>query len=103
MKMDPEVKAVWIAALRSGKYQQGRGFCCHGVLCDLLGVEWQRLKHTGLEARLFYGYGHGTMAMPAARELDRAKLHEDAAWELANMNDNGEPFAEIADYIEANL
>jgi hypothetical protein len=40
--MKPEIKPAWIAALRSGKYQQttGRlrdsnGFCCLGVLCDL--------------------------------------------------------------------
>lgn len=41
-KMTPEVKAAWVAALRSGEYKQGtnalqRGeqFCCLGVLCDI--------------------------------------------------------------------
>lgn len=41
-KMKPEIKALWIEALRSGEYEQGRGqlnmnnhFCCLGVLCDL--------------------------------------------------------------------
>lgn len=40
--MNPEAKTQWIAALRSGNYQQGRhvlnsadGLCCLGVLCDL--------------------------------------------------------------------
>ncbi len=42
--MNPEVKALWVGALRSGKYKQGRGrlhdpadnsFCCMGVLCEL--------------------------------------------------------------------
>ena len=41
--MNPEIKAQWIAALRSGEYRQGRNtlrdakdrFCCLGVLCDL--------------------------------------------------------------------
>lgn len=46
--MKPEVKNLWISALRSGEYQQGVGalrqkadpeqpdrFCCLGVLCDL--------------------------------------------------------------------
>src|SRR5262245_39316984 len=40
--MNPEVKALWLKALRSGKYQQTReklrdenGYCCLGVLCDL--------------------------------------------------------------------
>lgn len=46
-KLKPEVKAKWLAALRSGEYQQGvsqlryedpdkvQRFCCLGVLCDL--------------------------------------------------------------------
>lgn len=40
--MNQEIKDRWIAALRSGEYEQGRGylksdgkFCCLGVLCDL--------------------------------------------------------------------
>lgn len=40
--MKPEVKAAWVAALRSGEYEQGKGqlrhidaFCCLGVLCDI--------------------------------------------------------------------
>lgn len=43
VKMNPEIKAKWVSALRSGEYKQGRGrlrspqdgFCCLGVLCDL--------------------------------------------------------------------
>jgi len=44
--MKREIKDRWVAALKSGTYQQGRGylkqsdgynsaFCCLGVLCDL--------------------------------------------------------------------
>jgi hypothetical protein len=42
--MKPEIKQRWVAALRSGKYKQGRkqlrfmddnSFCCLGVLTDL--------------------------------------------------------------------
>lgn len=47
LKLKPEVKAKWIAALTSGEYKQGRnwlrtsedGFCCLGVLCDLYAKE----------------------------------------------------------------
>jgi hypothetical protein len=43
MAMNPEVKAEWVKALRSGEYKQtknllhkvGGGFCCLGVLCEL--------------------------------------------------------------------
>lgn len=51
-RMNPEIKERWVAALRSGEYQQGFGqlrvrnyeasigeplyrYCCLGVLCDL--------------------------------------------------------------------
>lgn len=40
--MDPKVKSLWTAALRSGEYQQAKGYlrtddgyCCLGVLCDI--------------------------------------------------------------------
>lgn len=40
--MKPEIKKRWIEALRSGKYNQGKGYlckddsyCCLGVLCEL--------------------------------------------------------------------
>lgn len=45
--MDARIKKLWVAALRSGEYKQGKGrlrrplpgsefeFCCLGVLCDL--------------------------------------------------------------------
>ena len=49
--MNQQIKQQWVAALRSGDYQQttgelrnGSGFCCLGVLTDLylkeVGVEW---------------------------------------------------------------
>ncbi len=48
--MHQEIAEQWIAALRSGKYEQGQGalrdgdsFCCLGVLCDLFpGSTWSR-------------------------------------------------------------
>ena len=40
--MNSEIKATWVAALRSGEYEQGSSrlrngnhFCCLGVLCDI--------------------------------------------------------------------
>jgi hypothetical protein len=45
--MNPEIKAKWVAALRSEEYKQGKkvlnngvgNFCCLGVLCDLYAKE----------------------------------------------------------------
>jgi hypothetical protein len=40
---------------------------------------------------------------PTNKLLDEIGISSDDAWELAHMNDDGEPFSEIADYIERNL
>ena len=50
--MNADIKAKWVAALRSGQYEQTDAvlrdadrFCCLGVLCDLYskesGTEWE--------------------------------------------------------------
>ena len=54
-RIDPELKAQWVAALLSGDYTQGRGelktrtgeFCCLGVYCDMTGVPFfQNIRDT---------------------------------------------------------
>lgn len=46
LKLKPDVKAAWVAALTSGTYGQTTdrlrddgGFCCLGVLCDIYGKQ----------------------------------------------------------------
>ncbi len=55
--MKPEIKQKWVAALRSGKYKQGRGclrrhdsYCCLGVLCDLHAqvTDWKWSLESGI-------------------------------------------------------
>ncbi len=95
--MDKELKAKWVAALRSGEYKQGKTFlrrednsyCCLGVLLDVAGVD--RKKWDGMCITPFKG-GVGNEYLDSC----------DAS-PLANMNDEGKPFTEIADYIEENL
>lgn len=105
--MDKELKAKWVAALRSEKYQQckgklfdGQGYCCYGVLRAIANPGDERsVRGVCLtrEQLAEYGFEYG---------FERAVLE--------NMNDgmdaNGSAnkgkqynFAEIADYIEANL
>lgn len=56
--MRADIKQKWVAALRSGAYEQTTkvlrndgGFCCLGVLCDLYaqetGVEWCEWEGAG--------------------------------------------------------
>lgn len=111
MAMNPEIKAQWVAALRSGEYEQCRealrsrdGFCCLGVLCDLYSnahnAEWN-----DRELR------RGDDEMPSARVYEWAGLPSAAMVEidarrgsLTYHNDiSGRSFAEIAAAIEAQL
>ena len=56
--MKPEIKKLWVEALRSGEYTQGsmrlfnnESFCCLGVLCDLhakeTGGQWEDVDDVG--------------------------------------------------------
>lgn len=99
--MDAELKAKWLAALRSGKYAQGDGklrgtngrFCCLGVLCDVYDpTRWQEHDRDAC-----FQYSSNTAFLPT----ELADGIEE--YTLTTMNDNGVPFAEIADWIEANL
>lgn len=126
IKMDPEVKAEWVQALRSGEYKQARGylrrtldrgakeintqpqgFCCLGVLTDLY------CKQTGKGS---WGppnaFGsHFTSASSSSRTdltqevsywsgLDNGEVES----ELARKNDSGSyDFNQIADWIEEKL
>lgn len=120
MTMKPEFKKVWVEALRSGEFKQGQlalrerdgrkyEYCCIGVAC----MVWQREK---LGAFIVEEYGNGEIGVgyPDGGELDPIELPSGVLDEvglspadqstLIGMNDTElNSFAEIADYIEANL
>lgn len=111
--MKLEIKSKWLAALRSGKYEQGRKrlwdlddrYCCLGVLVDLVEPEgWVTSSDELADAY----YHSGSCVHPPLDLLDRVGLPSEESHKLASMNDGtdktpGKSFAEIADYIEANL
>lgn len=122
--MDKDLKAKWVAALRSGQYKQGENrlynpaddsYCCLGVLHALTGVTGlalckldQDTDHLGyVEALDEYGALIGKGGNHLGIDLHTREY-------LAEMNDgvvSGNPqlnvppkaFAEIADWIEANV
>lgn len=126
-KMNPEMKAKWVEALRSGKYKQGYGrlkrkatepralfeapetFCCLGVLCDIQPPEvgkWvdrdSDLTAFALEPAAFDSYGE---AAQLPRKL-RTDLGVDPKAEeyLITLNDQKRAtFEAIANYIEREL
>lgn len=106
--MDVDLKTKWLAALRSGKYKQGQRalkrndeFCCLGVLCDVLGADWEVGADKDLGATVG-GELQDYYLNPCA--LATAGFSEQQQAILYGMNDDqGRSFAEIADHIEANL
>jgi hypothetical protein len=111
----PERKAELVAALRSGKYKQGRGylksqngFCCLGVACDLYG-KGDGWKHYGNDngfafegmisalpdtVKDYFGFSGGFG--------DEVNIGPEKTV-LSFHNDDGRTFAEIADAIEQQL
>ena len=121
-KMEPKAKAAWLMALRSGAYKQGQGylrsksnkFCCLGVLCDLgAKKDWQGCHNTvnawqyssapECNPRDTDSNDQTPNTFPPHHVVDRANLDMVAMDTLAKMNDDGESFADIADWIEKNL
>jgi hypothetical protein len=112
--MNAKLKAKWVKALRSGQYDQTEGklcnstgdaFCCLGVLLDIQGAVWRQPNEDE--------YGGLIPVTPKANrrigdiDIDvqawRGGLSDTQAGELSGMNDDGESFSKIANYIEANL
>lgn len=109
--MNADIKAKWVAALRSGEYEQGAGalrsssdrFCCLGVLCDL------HAKETGTEWDDCNYLAYTTDLPPDVRAWvggfdPMTKLTIEGRKELPEMhNDGGRTFAQIAGAIEEQL
>lgn len=112
--MKKELKERWITALRSGNYKQSQGclqdqygWCCIGVLCNIVdGTKWGKPDESS-ETKVDqqpYDFGNGVFVdMPPREWLENRGLPYGAAKELAEMNDNGVPFIQIAEYIEENV
>jgi hypothetical protein len=98
--MEQELKDKWIAALRSGKYKQGKYqlrdsdncYCCLGVLCEVAGIPYDGESCLNNE-------GVGVSYEPIRNILPGTGLGI-----FYTMNDrDGKSFSEIANYIELNL
>lgn len=99
--MTPEFKQHWIDALRGGGYRQTKGvlrdcngFCCLGVGLDLIDPNAWCPAEAGLGWRLVAP----TVLPTAPLGLD----YRDAQ-RLASLNDSGESFEHIANWIEAHV
>lgn len=118
-KINPEWKARWLEALRSGKYQQGKyrlrdnadgadRFCCLGVLCDTYDPNgWgpNNSDPDSVDSRLVYmapDGGVGSAYLPLQIEAE-VGITQSAQDKLTSLNDEPHDFDYIADWIEVYL
>lgn len=129
--MNAELKAKWLEALRSGKYQQtdralrdNNGYCCLGVLCEVAGLRSEKMSDGDGRYKFFYEpdpyvdysgeYAHQNLTMLPNAFAQSIDMDSRIESNVAEMNDgNGmygdddyierKTFAEIADYLEQNL
>lgn len=114
--MNPEIKAKWVAALRSGEYkqgssslkQQGGTMCCLGVLCDLYQKTYPEKSywdHSTFNVKTAYGREHSSQVLLDnvanwAGLPERNPTPKHGLQSLALMNDRRVSFEQIADVIE---
>lgn len=119
--MDKVMKRRWLKALRNDKYKQTTGtlcrgegenreYCCLGVLCDLY-----KTTELGKKARAKWVENGDTdligfrlsstvfTRMPSVSIRKNLGLLSKEADTLADMNDCGKSFKQIANYIEKHL
>lgn len=123
--MNKEIKTQWLAALRSGEYQQGKGslrgknneFCCLGVLCDIAVKNGVIPEPRLVKGSTVYQYGgigelFETLHLPKTvqewAELPNSNPRVESktlfrGGTLAYLNDQGATFEQIADLIEECL
>lgn len=123
LKLPVEFKDKWTTALRSGDYTQGsgylrvdNGFCCLGVACDIQSgrESWKPLAG---EMHIYETECEST-SYPGSDDLPediwnalQQQSPEQSSVEgmcsvmnfLADMNDTGKDFDQIAAWIEENL
>ena len=104
--MDKELKGKWLTALRSGEYRQTVGilrrtgadgpyYCCIGVLLTVAG---KPCKGTTIR-----GDQQEEVGLDDAHRLRLENLNDGKVHPEANPRGERHSFAQIADYIEANI
>jgi hypothetical protein len=122
IKMNPEVKELWVTKLLSGEYLQGEGclcriveheagkptshYCCLGVLSALFPrITWEEADNGRMMA--VAGTSDLNYLPDGVRQWaglpERPLMGQDIQNTLANMNDEGKTFEKIAKFIQDNL
>lgn len=119
--MNPEIKQKWLEALRSDNYAQGTGwlkrddcFCCLGVLCDLYsketGHKWEpSIIEDGPDKFISEGQVLPTIVREWAGlencnpEVKTSDCNTEQSTSIAELNDSGASFEDLAEIIKEQL
>lgn len=108
-KLPKAFKTKWLKALRSGKYKQGANllydkqdntYCCLGVACKVSGTK------IGLNGKAIIdetSFGNNLNKLKVPEILKGSANDNLLVANLTCMNDDGETFNNIANYIEKYL
>lgn len=107
-KLPEEFKKKWLEALRSGEYKQGKDHLCLGVAGAICGLSKDEMDGLDILSLIDSGYARKVTVSKKATSLGYPEIllatgFECTANNIADMNDEGKSFSEIADYIEQNL
>lgn len=118
LEMNPEIRAQWCAALRSGEYQQARdtlrtssgdAYCCLGVLTDLYvkaGNKERVITGDDEDAYTDYVWDDDLLSERVRKWAGLAECNplliegSTVDGHAATLNDNGTTFREIAQLID---
>jgi hypothetical protein len=107
-------RQLWVKALRSGKYSQGRdslqtegGYCCLGVACVVAEKEGISVRRYGPLVGCGEGIKGNSLASQEAVKVwlgmrtGVGAMHTLGYRSLSDLNDTGTTFKDIADLIES--
>jgi len=112
-KLPKEFKEKWVAALRSGDYEQGAGYlyesssdtyCCIGVCCSIVGMKkWTINQVPLIDSDLKTKTKSRIPSMLHGVCDDGNPEYNPIVEKLAGFNDEGKSFNWIASYIQRYL
>jgi len=110
--MNHAIAKQWVAALKSGQYKQtmgalrnGDSFCCLGVLCNLHAIAHPEIARKEVDRAMYLG-STGVLPLLVHRwsgmftATGRISSNYSS---LADLNDHGSTFDEIAAVIENHV
>ncbi len=112
-KLNQKFKRKWVNALRSGKYNQGRGmlfdhdknaYCCLGVACAAAHIPQSKILKIGFIDALLVRRNKDNLNSSDKAALNTLIAVENLQDKLAHFNDTSRlSFKWIASWIEKNL